>query len=355
MQVFATVHHTSGNERLKLSPATLSRFTNIACSYSGPADIRQVLLHQLRTQLCKPGGGKDRGASAGEVQGLLDTLCSLQDHVQQELRAAPTIRQLLRCVSFVALHTTEQQWLQRLLVGFRWLVLDALCPDPERQLQLAQSWLQRQQQPGRNSLYSQEQLQQAIEVAFQLPDQEALPNPSALLRVLPGGYLQLGFTGVAAAMAPTAQSSSAGASNAANGVHPAQFMQLSCTPWLVVSMARIMAAATVQGSLLLEGPPGVGKTAAVQEIARLLGYGCERINLSANTSLEQLIGSFIPKMVDGQREFAWQDGVMVRAIRAGKWLLLDEINLAPPEVLAAVAPLLDRWVLQALVCFGKLL
>jgi len=221
MQVFATVHHTSGNERLKLSPATLSRFTSITCSYSGPADLRQVLLHQLRTQLCKPGGGKDRGASAGEVQGLLDTLCSLQDHVQQELRATPTIRQLLRCVAFVARHTTEQQWLQRLLVGFR-LVLDDLCPDPERQLQLAQSWLQQPQQPGRNSIYSQEQLQQAVEVAFQLPDEEALPDPSALLRVLPGGYLQLGFTGVAAALAPTAHSTGAGASNAGTGGHPAE-------------------------------------------------------------------------------------------------------------------------------------
>jgi hypothetical protein len=47
--------------------------------------------------------------------------------------------------------------------------------------------------------------------------------------------------------------------------------------------------------------------------------------------------------VAGQRVFTWQEGVLVRALRRGAWVLLDEVNLAPPEVLAAIAPLLDRW------------
>jgi hypothetical protein len=340
VQVFATVH-SSGHERLNLSPATLSRFTTIrVCEYS-LTDLQQVLQQQLQAQLCRPGGGgKERAASAAEVQHLLDTLCSLQAHVTQELRVPANIRQLLRCVQFVAAHVTEPYLLKRLLVGFRWLVLDALCAEPDRQQQLAASWLGLLQTDSSTSGRSSNlvQLQEAVEAAFQAPDQHGMQDPAQLLWVVPDGRLQLSFTGVAAARAPARPD----ASTASAAVDPAQLLRLSCTPWLVISMARIIAAATVQGPLLLEGAPGIGKTAVVQEVSRLLGYGCERINLSSNTSLDQLLGSFIPRMIDGQRVFAWHDGVMVRAIREHKWLLLDEINLAQPEVLAAIAPLLDR-------------
>jgi Cdc6-like AAA superfamily ATPase len=218
-------------------------------------------------------------------------------------------------------------------------VLDALCAEPDRQQQLAASWLQLLQTNSSTSGRSGNLTQEAVEAAFQGPDEHGMHGPGQLLSVVPDGRLQLFFTGVAAVRAlPSPDNSTASAAAA----DPAQLLRLSCTPWLVISMARIMAAATVQGPLLLEGAPGIGKTAVVQEVSRLLGYGCERINLSSNTSLDQLLGSFIPRMVDGQRVFAWQDGVMVRAIRERKWLLLDEINLAQPEVLAAIAPLLDR-------------
>ncbi len=80
----------------------------------------------------------------------------------------------------------------------------------------------------------------------------------------------------------------------------------------------------------------------VEQVAELLGLRCERINFSANTSVDQLLGSYIPQVSGGQRVFAWHDGALVRAIKEGKILLLDEINLASPEVLASIAPLLDR-------------
>ena len=76
------------------------------------------------------------------------------------------------------------------------------------------------------------------------------------------------------------------------------------------------------------------------QVARLLGYECERINFSASTTVEQLYGSFVPRMVANRREFSWQDGKLVQAVKQGKWLLFDEINLAPPEVLGRLAMLL---------------
>ena len=69
------------------------------------------------------------------------------------------------------------------------------------------------------------------------------------------------------------------------------------------------------------------------------GQEVARINFSANTSLDHLLGAVVPRCVDGKRTFEWQDGKVVQALRAGQWLLLDEINLASPEVLDGLARL----------------
>jgi hypothetical protein len=37
-------------------------------------------------------------------------------------------------------------------------------------------------------------------------------------------------------------------------------------------------------------------------------------------------------VAEGGFAFAFQEGALVRALRSGAWLLLDEVNLAPPEV-----------------------
>jgi midasin len=47
------------------------------------------------------------------------------------------------------------------------------------------------------------------------------------------------------------------------------------------------------------------------------------------------IGEFARKVeaIEGKFAFAFVEGVLVKAIREGHWLLLDEINLAPAETL----------------------
>lgn len=68
-----------------------------------------------------------------------------------------------------------------------------------------------------------------------------------------------------------------------------------------------------------------------------------RINLSEQTDISDLFGSDLPvpdsdaedersSISNGDRSggarFAWCDGVFLRALKAGKWVLLDELNLA---------------------------
>lgn len=80
-------------------------------------------------------------------------------------------------------------------------------------------------------------------------------------------------------------------------------LNLYCTPTptFIGQVARIFATSAAGSALLLEGPPGIGKTAVVKQIAKILGYTVERINFSSSTTMDQLIGTIIPCCIDGHR------------------------------------------------------
>jgi MoxR-like ATPase len=90
--------------------------------------------------------------------------------------------------------------------------------------------------------------------------------------------------------------------------------------------------------VLLEGPTAAGKTSTVLLLAALLGQPVVRLNLSGQTDTGELIGRYAPR----EGGWAWQDGVLPRAMREGWWVLLDELNLAEPAVAERLNPALER-------------
>lgn len=90
---------------------------------------------------------------------------------------------------------------------------------------------------------------------------------------------------------------------------------------------------------LLEGPTAATKTSGILFLAALLGQPVLRINLSGQTDATELMGQFQPLPGGG---FAWSDGAAVRAVQHGLWLVLDELNLAPPQVMERLNSLLER-------------
>lgn len=66
-----------------------------------------------------------------------------------------------------------------------------------------------------------------------------------------------------------------------------------------------------------------------------------RINLSEQTDMMDLLGSDIP-VAGGTGTFEWCDGVFLKALRAGDWVLLDELNLASQSVLEGLNSILDH-------------
>lgn len=64
-----------------------------------------------------------------------------------------------------------------------------------------------------------------------------------------------------------------------------------------------------------------------------------RIHLDDQMDAKSLLGAYVCTSVPG--EFAWQPGPLTTAVIEGRWVVIEDANLAPPDVLAALVPLLE--------------
>lgn len=106
--------------------------------------------------------------------------------------------------------------------------------------------------------------------------------------------------------------------------------------------SRVVRALQTGRPLLLEGNPGVGKTAIVATLAKLCGRPLTRVNLSDQTDLMDLFGADTPAEGEGLGNFVWRDGPLLKAMQSGGWVLLDEMNLASQSVLEGLNACLDH-------------
>lgn len=89
--------------------------------------------------------------------------------------------------------------------------------------------------------------------------------------------------------------------------------------------------------MLITGEAGTGKTSHIEQIAARINQPVIRINLNG----ESRIGDFLGKIhVEGGRTF-WKDGVLPTAMKSGYWLILDEIDMAEPNILSLLHPVLE--------------
>lgn len=105
----------------------------------------------------------------------------------------------------------------------------------------------------------------------------------------------------------------------------------------LIDLARIIT--TRRFPVLIEGPTSAGKTSSIEYIAKRTGHRFVRINNHEHTDIQEYLGSYVSDPDTGKLVF--KDGLLVRALRAGDWIVLDELNLAPTEVLEALNRLLD--------------
>lgn len=91
-------------------------------------------------------------------------------------------------------------------------------------------------------------------------------------------------------------------------------------------------------AILLQGETSVGKTSMITYLAEATGNTCIRVNNHEHTDVQEYLGSYV---VDEKGIFVFQEGVLPLAMRNGYWIILDELNLAPTDVLEALNRVLD--------------
>ena len=126
----------------------------------------------------------------------------------------------------------------------------------------------------------------------------------------------------------------------AQGDHPVQEQpHYILTPFVERNLLNLVRATSTRGfPILLQGPTSSGKTSMIEYLANISGNKFLRVNNHEHTDIQEYLGSYTSS-ADGK--FQYQDGVLVRALREGSWIVLDELNLAPTDVLEALNRLLD--------------
>ena len=89
--------------------------------------------------------------------------------------------------------------------------------------------------------------------------------------------------------------------------------------------------------VLIIGPKGTGKTSLVRDFARQKNANLESINFSLRTRESHLIGT--KTLTNGSISF--DEGILIKSMREGNMLYLDEINSAEADVLLRLDEALD--------------
>ncbi|KAI5184811.1 midasin [Nematocida homosporus] len=114
-------------------------------------------------------------------------------------------------------------------------------------------------------------------------------------------------------------------------------------PGVVRTLRQMEAAWLAQESILLVGPPGIGKTYLSEYTASRLGIPCTVMGMHAGIELSDFVGSYSEHTPPGtsERHFLWRNGPLIEAMENGAALVIDEINLVPDSVLESLNELFD--------------
>jgi hypothetical protein len=129
---------------------------------------------------------------------------------------------------------------------------------------------------------------------------------------------------------------------------PEHFAHLCLDGHFLKAARSVAIAAAAKLPCALEGETAAAKSTAVLWVAWLCRQGAVRLNLNGQTDAGELVGRFLPNdlasdAASSSPQAAWRfwEGVVPNAMRHGYWVMIDEINLAEPQVLERLNPVLE--------------
>ena len=96
--------------------------------------------------------------------------------------------------------------------------------------------------------------------------------------------------------------------------------------------------------VVLEGPPGTGKSTLLRSIAADTGQEVVFVEGNAELTPARLVGQFDPSQVlaEGYRVEHFVDGPLITAMRRGGLLYMEELNRVPEETLNVLITVLTE-------------
>lgn len=93
--------------------------------------------------------------------------------------------------------------------------------------------------------------------------------------------------------------------------------------------------------VLLQGPSGCGKTRLFQELAHLThNDDYVQLYLDDQTDSKTLIGNYVCTDVPG--EFVFQPGTLTQSIAQGKWIIIEDIDKVPFDIVSTLLPIIEK-------------